>query len=136
MYISVNHIYPECFTFIASYMKKPLHKFVSPVQVRVHVIEARKLQGGGLNPVVKVACGQQIKGTSSRKGTNNPFFDEVIQNMVIVEIMLTRCYIDKGINYVIVTQYYIITLHQSEMNILHVCGRWVPCTNMLHLIKQ
>jgi hypothetical protein len=46
-------------------------------QVRVHVIEARKLPGGGLNPVVKVACGQQIKGTSSRKGTNNPFFDEV-----------------------------------------------------------
>ena len=50
---------------------------VCSLQVRVHVIEARKLQGGGLNPVVKVACGQQIKGTSSRKGTNSPFFDEV-----------------------------------------------------------
>ena len=43
----------------------------------MHVLEARKLAGAGINPVVKVACGQQIKGTGSRKGTNNPFFDEV-----------------------------------------------------------
>ena len=46
-------------------------------QVRIHVLEARKLVGAGINPVVKVACGKEIKGTGSRKGTNNPFFNEV-----------------------------------------------------------
>lgn len=46
-------------------------------QVRVHVLEARKLVGSGLNPVVKVACGKDIQQTSTQKGTNNPMFDEV-----------------------------------------------------------
>ncbi len=27
---------------------------------------------------MKVACGKDVKDTSSRKGTNNPFFDEMI----------------------------------------------------------
>ena len=48
------------------------------IQVRVHVLEARKLLGGQLNPVVKVVCGSAIKETSSRKGTNNPLFNEVL----------------------------------------------------------
>ena len=43
----------------------------------MHVLEARKLLGGQLNPIVKVVCGATIKETSSRKGTNNPLFDEV-----------------------------------------------------------
>lgn len=46
-------------------------------QVRVHVLEARKLVGSGLNPVVKVVCGKDIKETSTQKGTNSPLFDEV-----------------------------------------------------------
>ena len=46
-------------------------------QVRVHVLEARKLVGSGLNPVVKVACGKDMQQTSTQKGTNNPVFDEV-----------------------------------------------------------
>lgn len=46
-------------------------------QVRVHVLEARKLVGSGLNPVVKVACGKDIQQTSTQKGTNNPVWDEV-----------------------------------------------------------
>ena len=46
-------------------------------QVRVHVIEGRKLAGVGINPLVKVTCGSEVKGTSSRKGTSSPLFDEV-----------------------------------------------------------
>ena len=46
-------------------------------QVRVHVLEARRLVGSCLNPVVKVVCGKEIQQTSTQKGTNNPFFDEV-----------------------------------------------------------
>ena len=47
-------------------------------QVRVHILEARKLVGSGLNPVVKVVCGKDIKETSTQKGTNSPLFDEVL----------------------------------------------------------
>lgn len=46
-------------------------------QVRVHVLEARKLVGSNPNPTVKVACGGHIQQTSTQKGTNNPVFDEV-----------------------------------------------------------
>lgn len=52
------------------------------LQVRVHILEARKLIGGGLNPVVKVVCGKEIKETSTQKGTNNPFWDEVRGNKI------------------------------------------------------
>ena len=45
--------------------------------MRVHVIEARRLFGNNLKPVVKVTCGQSIKQTSVRKGTNRPYWDEV-----------------------------------------------------------
>ena len=43
----------------------------------MHILEARKLIGGELNPVVKVVCGKEIKETSAQKGTNNPFWGEV-----------------------------------------------------------
>ncbi len=43
----------------------------------MHIIEARKLEGGNINPVVKVVCGKVVKGTGSAKGTDHPFFDEV-----------------------------------------------------------
>ena len=46
-------------------------------QVRVHVLEARRLAGSGLNPVVKIACGKETQQTSTQRGTNNPYFDEV-----------------------------------------------------------
>ena len=46
-------------------------------QVRVHVLEARRLAGSGLNPVVKIACGKEMQQTSTQRGTNNPYFDEV-----------------------------------------------------------
>ena len=56
-----------------------LHLSLVPtLQVRVHVVEARKLPGVNLQPVVKVHCGSVIKGTSVQKGTNNPVFDEVL----------------------------------------------------------
>lgn len=44
----------------------------------MHVIEGRKLAGVGINPLVKVTCGSEVKGTSSRKGTSSPLFDEVM----------------------------------------------------------
>ena len=43
----------------------------------MHVIEGRKLAGVGINPLVKVTCGSEVKGTGSRKGTSSPLFDEV-----------------------------------------------------------
>ena len=46
-------------------------------QVRVHVLEARRLAGSGLDPVVKIACGKEMQQTSTQRGTNNPYFDEV-----------------------------------------------------------
>ena len=52
----------------------------------MHVLEARKLLGGQLNPIVKVVCGTTIKETSSRKGTNNPLFDEVIYTHTCNEV--------------------------------------------------
>ena len=57
----------------------PLHFILSYsfFKVRVHVIEGRKLAGVGINPLVKVTCGSEVKGTSSRKGTSSPLFDEV-----------------------------------------------------------
>lgn len=46
-------------------------------QVRVHVIEARKLIGGQLNATVKIVCGGDIKESATKKGSNNPFWDQV-----------------------------------------------------------
>ena len=46
-------------------------------QVRVHVIEARKLIGGQLNATVKVVCGGDIKESATKKGSNNPYWDQV-----------------------------------------------------------
>ena len=51
-------------------------------QIRVHVIEGRKLAGVGINPLVKVTCGSEVKGTSSRKGTSSPLFDEVKRHLI------------------------------------------------------
>lgn len=51
------------------------------------MLEARKLAGAGINPAVKVVCGKEIKGTGSRKGTANPFFDEVVILVVKQECM-------------------------------------------------
>ena len=53
-------------------------------QVRVHVLEARKLFGNGsLNPVVKITCGKEIQHTTTQKGTINPIFDEVLSEALI-----------------------------------------------------
>ena len=52
-------------------------------QVRVHVLEARRLAGSGLNPVVKIACGKEMQQTSTQKGTNSPYFDEVISSLAV-----------------------------------------------------
>lgn len=46
-------------------------------QVRVRVLEARRLVGSVLNTVVKIACGKDLQQTSVQKGTDNPVFDEV-----------------------------------------------------------
>ena len=57
-------------------------------QVRVHVLEARKLVGSNPNPTVKVACGRHIQQTSTQKGTNSPVFDEVSIRSSIVQLEL------------------------------------------------
>ena len=48
------------------------------LQVRVHVIEGRKLVGGNIKPVVKVICGKDVEETSVQKSTNQPFWDEMV----------------------------------------------------------
>ena len=54
-------------------------------QVRVHVLEARRLAGSGLNPVVKIACGKEMQQTNTQRGTNDPYFDEV-SGLIIIEL--------------------------------------------------
>ena len=49
----------------------------------MHIIEARQLAGGNLNPLVKVICGDKTKRTKSVKGTNRPYFDEVSMEYMI-----------------------------------------------------
>lgn len=49
----------------------------------MHVIEARQLAGGNLNPMVKVICGDKTKRTRSVKGTNRPRFDDVSMERMI-----------------------------------------------------
>ena len=51
-------------------------------QVRVHVIEARKLIGGQLNAIVKVVCGGDINESATKKGSNNPLWDQVREREV------------------------------------------------------
>ena len=46
--------------------------------MRFHIIEAKKLVGGNLQPVVKVYCGKDVEQTSTQKGSNNPFWDEML----------------------------------------------------------
>ena len=41
------------------------------------MIEARKLIGGQLNAIVKVVCGGDINETATKKGSNNPYWDQV-----------------------------------------------------------
>ena len=46
--------------------------------MRFHIIEAKKLVGGNLQPLVKVICGKDVETTSTQKGSNNPFWDEMV----------------------------------------------------------
>ncbi|XP_065176222.1 myoferlin-like isoform X2 [Sycon ciliatum] len=46
-------------------------------QVRIHVIEGRKLHGGNLNPVCNVRVFDQVQPTAVKKSTNAPLFDQI-----------------------------------------------------------
>ena len=53
-------------------------KVPTEFQVRIHILEARNLVGGDLlNPAVKVACGKDHRQTTTKKGTQDPVFNEV-----------------------------------------------------------
>ena len=58
--------------------RQNLPKKPTDFQVRVHIHEARKLVGSGLNPVSKVLCNGEVKETGTQKGTNNPSFNDVL----------------------------------------------------------
>ena len=73
---SVVHALPALM-FYSKQQRETLPDKPTDFQVRVHVLEARKLVGSNPNPTVKVACGGHIQQTSTQKGTNNPVFDEV-----------------------------------------------------------
>ena len=46
-------------------------------QVRIHVIEARRLEGIDIVSLVKVSCGDKFHKTPSKSGTASPVFDQV-----------------------------------------------------------
>ena len=43
----------------------------------MHIFEARRLLGNNLKPMVKVTCGSAVQSTGVRRGTENPYWDEV-----------------------------------------------------------
>lgn len=47
------------------------------MQVNINIIEARKLVGVNINPVVFLRVGNQKKNTITQKSTNCPFYNEV-----------------------------------------------------------
>eukprot|EP00731_Ephydatia_muelleri_P021452 Em0014g43a len=51
---------------------------ISTNKIRIHIIEARKLEGEFVRALVKVAVGNVVKETSTKCGTNNPFWDETL----------------------------------------------------------
>ena len=66
---------PKSATFsnIANMPNKP-----TDFQLRIHIIEARKLEGEFVRALVKVAIGNVVKETSTKYGTNNPFWNETL----------------------------------------------------------
>ena len=53
----------------------------------MHILEARQLVGGNVNPTVKILCGNSVKETSLQKGTNNPFWNEVcVPNWIVLRV--------------------------------------------------
>ncbi|KAM9800773.1 fer-1-like protein 4 isoform 1-T1 [Syngnathus typhle] len=48
-------------------------------QVNVNILEAQKLAGVNINPVVLIRVGQQKKHTATQKSTNFPFYNENFQ---------------------------------------------------------
>ncbi|CAF0790229.1 unnamed protein product, partial [Didymodactylos carnosus] len=46
-------------------------------QIRIKIFQARQLDGSNLHPVCRVRVVNNVKQTKIRKGTNQPYFDEV-----------------------------------------------------------
>lgn len=46
-------------------------------QVRVRVVEGRRLMGGNMNPVCRVSLDGDAKQTRVHRGTSSPWFDEI-----------------------------------------------------------
>eukprot|EP00117_Sycon_ciliatum_P005571 scpid7068/ scgid9464/ Myoferlin; Fer-1-like protein 3 len=65
-------------------------------QVRVHVIEARKLVGQNINPVVNVRVWDQVQPTAVKKATNRPLFD---QTFYFSFHMAPREFLDKVVTF-------------------------------------
>lgn len=65
--------------FSATYLGRLGFLFFSfcTLQVGVTVLEAQKLVGVNINPYVAVRVGEQRRMTSTQRGTNCPFYNEV-----------------------------------------------------------
>lgn len=59
------------------------------MQVRVHVIEARRILASGAEFLVRVAIGNDVQDTSSRRGTSKMFFDEVSYTLMYQYVIPT-----------------------------------------------
>ncbi|CAD5205915.1 unnamed protein product [Bursaphelenchus okinawaensis] len=62
--------------------------------VRVRVIEAKELQGEGLNPLVRVSLGTKTRTTRSVRGTDRPFWNQTLGFTVktsIEELAMLTC---------------------------------------------
>ncbi|OON18564.1 C2 domain protein [Opisthorchis viverrini] len=71
-----------------------------PYQLVVNVIEARRLFGTNINPVVTVTVGKEVQKTPAKFATNHPFYDSFFsfdlqrarQQLLTETIKIQNCY--------------------------------------------
>ena len=71
--LSLSSLFPFPLSFLSLSLPFPL----SFSQVRIHVIEARRLEGIDIVSLVKVSCGDKFHKTPPKSGTASPVFDQV-----------------------------------------------------------
>lgn len=71
--LSLSSLFPFPLSFLSLSLPFPL----SLSQVRIHVIEARRLEGIDIVSLVKVSCGDKFHKTPPKSGTASPVFDQV-----------------------------------------------------------
>ena len=79
-----------------------------PLQLRFHIIEARKLLGENLKPTVKVVIGEEAKSTRVAMGTQNPIWNEVCTECMKMGYISIQGYVHAYTQYRHAYKYYAI----------------------------